>query len=101
LGTAGEREIVAVGRLSRLHWREEAEFALLVSDRLQKHGLGSELLRRLVAIGQREKLQRIVGYVSAENADMLRVARAAGFRTRRSAEDHTLVDAWIDLPPAR
>ena len=100
-GPAGEREIVAVGRLSRLHWREEAEFALLVSDRLQKHGLGSELLRRLVAIGQREKLQRIVGYVSAENADMLRVARAAGFRTRRSAEDHTLVDAWIDLPPAR
>ncbi len=61
----------------------------------------SELLRRLVAIGEREKLRRIVGYVSAENAAMLRVARAAGFRTRRSAEDHTLVDAWIDLPLAR
>jgi RimJ/RimL family protein N-acetyltransferase len=61
----------------------------------------SELLRRLVAIGEREKLRRIVGYVSAENAAMLRVAREAGFRTRRSAEDHTLVDAWIDLPLAR
>jgi len=97
---AGEREIVAVGRLSRLHWREEAEFALLVSDPLQKHGLGSELLRRLIDIGRREKLRRIVGYVSAENSDMLRVARAAGFQTRRSAEDHTLIDAWIDLPPA-
>jgi acetyltransferase len=100
-GAAGKREIVAVGRLSRLHWREEAEFALLVSDPLQKQGLGSELLRRLVAIGAREKLRRIVGYISAENADMLRVARATGFRTRRSAEDHTLIDAWLDLPAAR
>ena len=29
---------------------------------------------------------------------MLRVARAAGFQTRRSPEDQTLIDAWIDLP---
>ncbi|HEU4369662.1 MAG TPA: bifunctional acetate--CoA ligase family protein/GNAT family N-acetyltransferase [Methylomirabilota bacterium] len=93
-----ERAIVAVGRLSKLHWRDEAEFALLVSDALQRQGLGSELLRRLVGIGRREKLRRIVGYVSAENADMLRVARAAGFQTRRSPHDPTLVDAWLDLP---
>jgi acetyltransferase len=94
----GEREVLAVGRLSKLHWRDEAEFALLVSDAFQKRGLGTELLRRLLAIGQNEKLSRIVGYISAENGDMLRVARAAGFQTRRSPEDLTLVDAWIDLP---
>jgi acetyltransferase len=94
---ANAREIVAVGRLSRVHWRQEAEFALLVSDALQKQGLGSELLRRLIAIGTREKLRRIVGYISSENTDMLRVARAAGFQTRRSPDDPTLVDAWIDL----
>jgi acetyltransferase len=94
----GEREIVAVGRLSKLHWRDEAEFALVVSDALQKQGLGSELLRRLIAIGRRENLRRIVGYISGENMDMLAVARAAGFQTRRSPDDATLVDAWIDLP---
>jgi acetyltransferase len=94
----GEREIVAVGRLSKLHWRDEGEFALLVSDAMQKQGLGSELLRRIIAIGGREKLRRIVGYISGENTDMLRVARAAGFQTRRSPQDHTLIDAWLDLP---
>ena len=94
---AGGREIVAVGRLSKLHWRDEAEFALLVSDALQKQGLGSELLRRIIEIGRRERLARIIGYISGENIDMLRVARASGFQTRRAAEDHTLVDAWIDL----
>jgi acetyltransferase len=92
------REIVGVGRLSKLHWRDEAEFALLISDALQHHGLGTELLRRLIAIGGREKLRRIVGYISSENGGMLRVARAAGFQTRRSPEDHTLTDVWIDLP---
>jgi acetyltransferase len=90
-------DIVAVGRLSRLHWRDEAEFALLVSDALQKQGLGSELLRQLVTIGRHEGLARIVGYIASENVDMLRVARGAGFSTRRSPHDPALVDAWIDL----
>jgi acetyltransferase len=91
------RDIVAVARLSKLHWREEAEFALLVSDPVQRQGLGSELLRRLLAIGREEKLHRIVGYVAAENVEMLRVARSIGFQTRRSPQDAALVDAWIDL----
>jgi acetyltransferase len=97
-GRDGERELLGVGRLSKLHWRDEAEFALVVSDAFQKRGLGSELLRRLLAIGRREKLRRIVGYISAENGEMLRVARAAGFQTRRSPDDLSLVDAVIDLP---
>jgi len=92
-----EREIVGVGRLSRIRWRDEAEFALLVSDALHKHGLGSELLRQLVTVAGREKLRRIVGYISSENGGMLRVARAAGFQTRRSPQDLTLLEVWIDL----
>ena len=94
----GAREVLGVGRLSKLHWRDEAEFALVVSDTFQKRGLGSELLRRLLVIGRNEKLRRVVGYISAENADMLRVAREAGFQTRRSPDDPALIDAWIDLP---
>jgi len=62
------------------------------------NGLGSELLRQLVVTARRERLRRIVGYISSENGGMLRVARAAGFQTRRSPQDPTLVDAWIDLP---
>ena len=37
----GGREILGVGRLSKLHGTDEAEFALLVADRFQKHGLGT------------------------------------------------------------
>ncbi len=94
---ANGREILGVGRLSRLHGRPEAEFALLVSDRFQGRGLGTELLRRLIAIGREEGLERIVGYISAENQTMLRLAREVGFQTGRSAWDPAIVEARLDL----
>jgi acetyltransferase len=94
---SGGREVVAVGRLTKLHWRDEAEFALLVSDAFQRRGLGTELIGRLVVIARAERLARIVGYISVENQGMLRVARAAGFRTRRLSDDPTIVEATLDL----
>ena len=46
-----QHQILAVGRLSRLRRRDEAELALLVRDDSQGKGLGSEVLRRLLDIG--------------------------------------------------
>jgi acetyltransferase len=93
----GARRILGVGRLSRLPWTPEAEFALLISDQFQGQGLGSELLRRLIDIGRDERLERIVGYVSVENQEMLRVARNVGFKTRRRPDDPTIIEAVLDL----
>jgi acetyltransferase len=94
---AGPREILGVARLNRLHWRDEAEFALLVSDRYQRHGLGSELLGRLLAIARTEHLGRVVGYISPENPAMLKLARRLGFQTRRPPEDPSIVEASIEV----
>lgn len=93
----GERDILGVGRLSRLPWTEEAEFALLISDEFQRRGLGSELLRRLIAIGRDERLARIVGYISTENQDMQRLARTLGFKSRRRPDDPTVVAVSLQL----
>ena len=41
-----ERRIFGVGRMNKLHARNEAEVAALVSDQYQQLGLGYELLRR-------------------------------------------------------
>ncbi len=78
----GEREILAVGRLIKLHGSNDGEFAILVSDNWQHRGLGRELLRRLVAIGREEKLNRIVADVLPDNHDMLRVCESLGFKQR-------------------
>ena len=53
----GERRIVGVGRMNKLHSRNEAEVAALVSDQYQRQGLGHELLRRVVQIARDEKIE--------------------------------------------
>ncbi len=75
----GERRIAGVGRLSRASGRAEAEFALLVGDRWQHRGLGVELLRRLVQIGQDEGLELIWAELLANNTGMRHTAAAVGF----------------------
>jgi len=92
-----EPEIVAVGRLSKAHGRNEAEFAILVADRWQRRGLGSELLRRLVEIGRREGLDRIYAELMAGNVGMRRASEAAGFSVRPMEEDRSLLRAELNL----
>src|SRR4029453_1350540 len=68
-----EAEILGVGRLSKLHGANEAEFALTVADRWQGHGLGTQLLKLLVQIGRDEKLERITATMLFDNHEMHRV----------------------------
>ena len=94
----GSCEIVGVGRLSKAHGRNEAEFAILVADRWQRHGLGTELLRRLVTVGRDEKLDRIYAEMLAENSGMRHASLAAGFRIVPVTDDPTIMLAELDLP---
>jgi acetyltransferase len=78
----GSNEILGVGRLSKAHDRDDGEFAIIVSDRWQKHGLGKELLKRLVQIARDEKLSRLSAIILAENRSMIHVAQKAGFKIK-------------------
>jgi acetyltransferase len=85
-----ESEILGVGRLTKIQGSGEGEFAILVSDNWHHHGLGVELLKRLVDIGRDEKLTRIFGDILPENHDMLRVCDKLGFRHKYSAEERVV-----------
>lgn len=78
-----DKEILAVGRLSKAHLSNEAELAFLIVDEYQGRGLGTELARRLIEIAQAEKLARVTVEVLAENRQMLEVCRALGFHFER------------------
>src|SRR5208282_3745013 len=75
-----EKKILGVGRLSKLHGVNEAEFAVLVSDDRHGLGLGTELLGRLVQVGRDEKLERIVGQILPENHAMQHICKKIGFK---------------------
>lgn len=75
----GEHEVLAVGRLSKLPGLDEAEFAIVVSDRWHHQGLGSKLLGELVRFGRDERLHRISADILPDNLAMRRVSERAGF----------------------
>lgn len=90
----GEREIVGVGRLSKHYEGNEAEFALLISDKFQRQGLGTELLRRLLQIAEREDVHTVMAYMLPENRGMKRIAEELGFSFMR---EDGLVKAEIEV----
>jgi len=83
-----EVEILGVGRLSKARGLNEAEFALIISDRWQKQGLGTELLKRLVQIGREQKLDRISANILSENHAMQHVSKKVGFKLQRDEDNH-------------
>ncbi len=92
----GQRKIVAVGRLSKLRTRNEAEVAVLVSDQYQKLGLGYELLRRVIEVARDEKLSQVSAEMLTDNIGMQAIMRRLGFRVR-AGEDMTSLIAYLDL----
>jgi acetyltransferase len=85
-----EHELLAVARLSKLHGTNEAEFALIVGDRHQNQGLGTELLRRLLEIGKEERLDAIVGYILNGNYKMQSLCRKLGFTLQPDGDEGML-----------
>jgi acetyltransferase len=76
-------QIIAIGRMSKLRWHNEAELAVLVDDRYQHQGMGTELYRRLIEAAREEKLDRVVCTILEENLDMIAICRKLGFQLQR------------------
>ncbi|HSP70419.1 MAG TPA: bifunctional acetate--CoA ligase family protein/GNAT family N-acetyltransferase [Bryobacteraceae bacterium] len=92
---SGGREILAVGRLARVHLENEAELAVLITDEYQGKGLGTEIARRLTEIARAEKLARVHAYLLGENVMMQGVCRELGFEI--GSEPDGLIHAVLHL----
>jgi len=58
----------------------EAEFALVVGDKWQRLGLGSELLDYTFEIGQDKNIKKIYGLVLKDNTPMISLCKEKGFK---------------------
>ena len=92
----GHHEILAVGRLTKIPASDEAQFAIVIIDRYQGAGLGSELLRRLIDGARKEKVRRITADILTDNTAMQHICEELGFRLRRDVEEG-VVKAEIEL----
>ena len=95
----GKHEILAAGRLSKLNGVNEAEFSMLVSDRYQGKGIGTEMLRRLLQMGRDAGLSKISADILPENRAMQHVCQKLGFHVQRTISENSepMVKATISL----
>jgi acetyltransferase len=93
-----EDEIIGIGRLIKAYNGSEAQFAILISDRFQGQGLGTQLLSRLVEIGRQEGIDRIIGHILPENYMMQKVSRKVGFDVKYDRVNEVM-RAEIELAP--
>ncbi|KAK4531373.1 hypothetical protein CCYA_CCYA08G2230 [Cyanidiococcus yangmingshanensis] len=79
----------AIHALAQLRLQPEPDpghFAISVLGVDRGHGLGTEMLRRLMDVARREGLVRIWSEISPENRAMQRICEKLGFRLRPIAE---------------
>jgi acetyltransferase len=93
---AGRSEIVAVARYYLTPETGDAEFALVVGDPWQGHGLGYYLMQRLIEVARERGVKRLVGSVLRENAAMLQLMRELGYVSQAGSEDSVL-EVILDL----
>jgi acetyltransferase len=92
----GNREIISVGRMSKLHGRNEAELAVLVRDEFQAKGLGTEVYRQMVGIAKDEKLSKVIAVMLGDNREMRSLVQKLGFKVKTDLEEN-LVEAEFML----
>jgi acetyltransferase len=74
-----------------------AEFAVVVADAWQGHGVGRELMRHLIMVAEDAGFKRIEGAVLKANTNMLHFCRELGFVISRCEDDPQLVVAAKDF----
>ncbi|HTW31026.1 MAG TPA: GNAT family N-acetyltransferase, partial [Candidatus Sulfotelmatobacter sp.] len=87
--------IVGVGRFTAIN-SVEAEVAVLVADRWQRRGLGTELLSSVAHVARSENFQRLSGEILRENVPTQAVFKKVGF-TLKPMDDPSSVMARMEL----
>ena len=93
----GEALVGAVARVDRDPGDDSAEFAILVSRFVAGQGLGKLLMKRIVEWAQAHGLKRLWGDVLEDNAAMLALAQAVGFRREHIPGSGGQVRVTLDL----
>ncbi|MFD8147555.1 GNAT family N-acetyltransferase [Streptomyces sp. NPDC059708] len=96
--TTASGRLVALGHL--LWDGDETEIALLIEDDWQRRGIGSELLRRLLAMAVEAGADSVYAVTQASNTGMVAAMRGLGLPLDYQIEEGTLV-ITARLEPAK
>ena len=93
----GAPAIIGVARYIMSADPESAEFAVVIADDWQGHGVGRVLMSRLIDCAKGRGLKRLEGAVLRGNPNMLKFVAAIGFKSRDDPDDPEQVIVTLDL----
>lgn len=99
-GIERRKKFIGVGRLVADANHDTAEFALLVADAWQNHGLGLRLTDHCLDIARRWEVKRIIAETSLDNPRMIGIFEQRGFRVERRLEDRVVAVEMALWPQA-
>jgi acetyltransferase len=84
------RQMLGVVRLHDDTLGESAEFAILVRSRLKGHGVGWQLMQRMIEYSKQKGLKTMHGQVLSENSAMLAMCADLGFHIVDDPDDFSV-----------
>jgi acetyltransferase len=99
-GKNGERSILGVSRMSKLHGMDLARFSVLISDQFQGLGLGNELVRRIVEVAKAEGVRQLTALVTSDNQPMRHISKKFGF-SLKPTRDEKMMEITMDITDSR
>lgn len=96
----GREVVIAMAQYVADAYPDRCDFAVLVADAWQRHGLGKRLVQALVCLARAAGIKRLEGDVLAENAAMTRLMLKMGFRVMQHDDGPYLhkVSKELDVP---
>jgi acetyltransferase len=96
MGQDQEEKIIGVSRIIGYFDGSQAEFAVAICDDWQGQGIGAALLAQCLAAARNQGMKQIMGFVLAENTQMLKLGKKLGFKIKRVQESSEF-ELTIDL----
>ncbi|MDX1444068.1 MAG: bifunctional acetate--CoA ligase family protein/GNAT family N-acetyltransferase [Gammaproteobacteria bacterium] len=90
-------DIHAVVRLSADSDNRKAEYAILVLQDIAGQGLGSFLMKKIIAYAREQGIGEIYGEVLEDNSAMLAICRKLGFTIKRHFDEPGVMHVSLDL----
>ena len=94
-----EEKIIGVARYALLGGDRpgQAECAVVVVDRFQKRGLGTQLLKRLVQVGLKRGVTAFVGAIHFSNATIIKFIERSGYSYEKKVVEPGVWEIIINL----
>jgi acetyltransferase len=77
--------------------KKSCEFALVVSDKWQRQGIGHRLMHQLMEAARDKGLEKMEGEVLSNNFKMLDLMKSLSFRVTTSPDDSSIKQVVLDL----